>query len=75
MRRWPITFAKRNGMSPSSLRELKNGGVELRLKLSSLAEIERWILGWGGDAVAIKPPRLVEAVQQAAKKILTASAP
>src|SRR5690606_35058049 len=26
--------------------EVKNGGVELRLKLSSLAEIERWILGW-----------------------------
>ena len=50
--------------------ELKNGGVELRLKLSSLAEIERWILGWGGDAVAVQPQQLVEAVKNAAEKIL-----
>ncbi|HKI68571.1 MAG TPA: WYL domain-containing protein, partial [Verrucomicrobiae bacterium] len=53
-----------------TLREFKNGSVELRLKLSSLAEIERWILSWGGDAVVIKPRELGEAVQSAAKKIL-----
>src|SRR5213594_3079558 len=29
------------------LRELADGGVEMRLRLSSLGEIERWILGWG----------------------------
>jgi len=52
------------------LRELKNDGVELKLKLSSLVEIERWILSWGGDAIAIKPKQLVEAVKQSAKKIL-----
>ncbi len=52
------------------LRELKDGGVELRLKLSSLAEIERWVLSWGGNAVALGPPELVDAIQQAAKKIL-----
>ncbi len=54
------------------LRELKNGGVELKLKLSSLVEIERWILSWGGDAIAIKPKQLVEAVKESAKKILWA---
>jgi proteasome accessory factor B len=52
------------------LRELKNGGVELQLKLSSLAEIERWVLSWGGDAKVLKPRELVEAVKNAAKKIL-----
>jgi predicted DNA-binding transcriptional regulator YafY len=52
------------------LRELKGGGVELKLKLSSLVEIERWILSWGGDAIAIKPKQLIEAVKQSAKKIL-----
>lgn len=50
--------------------ELKGGGVELRLKLSSLAEIERWILGWGGDAVAIQPKELIDGIEKAAKKIL-----
>jgi proteasome accessory factor B len=55
------------------LMELKKGGVELRLKLSSLAEIERWILGWGGDAVAVKPPELIASIKKAAEKILTAT--
>ncbi|MEP6663701.1 MAG: WYL domain-containing protein [Verrucomicrobiota bacterium] len=55
------------------LREQKNGGVELRLKLSSLAEIERWILGWGGNAVAIQPAELVKSVKAAAEKILGAA--
>jgi predicted DNA-binding transcriptional regulator YafY len=52
------------------LRELKSGGVELRLKLSGLVEIERWILSWGGDAKAIKPRELAEAVRTSAEKIL-----
>ena len=52
------------------LRELKGGGVELRMKLSGLVEIERWILGWGGDAKVMKPRELAAAVRQSAKKIL-----
>jgi len=52
------------------LREFKNGAVELRLKLSSLLEIQRWILGWGGDAKVIQPRQLAEAVKAAAGQIL-----
>ncbi len=52
------------------LRELKNGGVELHLKLSSLAEIQRWILGWAGNAIVIRPPELAQSVKEAAQKIL-----
>jgi len=55
------------------LRGLKGGGVELRMKLSSLAEIERWILGWGGDAKVFKPRELAEAVRNSARRILAAS--
>ena len=54
------------------LRELKGGGVELKLKLSSLAEIERWVLSWGGDAKVLKPRELAEAVRQSAQRILEA---
>jgi proteasome accessory factor B len=50
--------------------ERKNGEVELRLQLSSLMEIQRWVLSWGGDAKVIKPPELIESVQQAARNIL-----
>ncbi len=52
------------------LRQLKNGDVELKLKLSSLVEIERWVLSWGGDAKVLKPSQLAEAVRNSAKKIL-----
>src|SRR4051812_3531229 len=52
------------------LRELKNGGVELRLSLSSLGEIERWILGWGGNATVIAPRELADSVRRAAENIL-----
>lgn len=52
------------------LRELKNGGVELRLKLSSLVEIERWVLSWGGNARVIKPKELVESVRNAARAMV-----
>lgn len=56
------------------LRELKNGGLELRMKLSSLAEVERWVLGWAGNARVLKPPALVKNVAQAARKILQSAA-
>ena len=46
------------------------GGVELRLKLSSLVEVERWVLSWGGDAKVLKPRELAGAVKQAAEKIV-----
>jgi proteasome accessory factor B len=52
------------------LRERKGGGVELRLKLSSLVEIERWVLSWGGDATVLKPRELAQAVKEAAEKII-----
>jgi len=52
------------------LRELKKGGLELRLRLSSLGEIERWILGWGGNAGALRPPELVASLKRAARSLL-----
>jgi predicted DNA-binding transcriptional regulator YafY len=49
---------------------LKDGGVELRLKLSSLVEIQRWVLAWGGNATVLQPPGLVESIREAARGIL-----
>ena len=52
--------------------ELPNGAVELRLRLGSLQEVERWVLGWGGAASVIAPPELVASVRAAAERILAA---
>jgi predicted DNA-binding transcriptional regulator YafY len=58
------------------LRELKDGGLELRMKLSSLGEVERWVLGWAGNARVLQPAALAESIAQAAQKILqNSSAP
>jgi predicted DNA-binding transcriptional regulator YafY len=53
------------------LRQLPKGGVELQLKLSSLKEIERWVLGWAGHAVVLQPPELIKRVRAAAERIIT----
>ena len=55
-----------------TLRALAGGGVELRMKLSSLQEVERWVLNWGGHAVVLDPPELAQAVKRSAKRILQA---
>jgi len=52
------------------LRELRNGEVELHLKLSSLIEIQRWVLGWGGDARVLRPAELRESIRKAAQKLM-----
>jgi proteasome accessory factor B len=52
------------------LRNLRNGGVELSLRLSSLEEVARWVLSWGGDARVVKPRELAQAVRSAASRLL-----
>ena len=57
------------------LRDLRGGAVELRMKLSSLLEVQRWVLSWGGDARVVKPAELARSVKEAAQKILGAAVP
>ena len=64
-------FIREKKWHPSqTLRDLKDGGAELKMKLSSLAEVQRWVLSWGGDATVLKPSELADAVRQAAQNIL-----
>jgi proteasome accessory factor B len=56
--------------SSQTIKELPDGAVELGMKLSSLTEVHRWILTWGGQAVPLAPPALVEMVRAAAKRLL-----
>lgn len=46
------------------LRELEDGGVELSVVISSMVEIHRWILSWGGNAKVISPEALVSMVRE-----------
>jgi proteasome accessory factor B len=53
-----------------SLVELPDQGVELNLRLGSLEEISRWILGWGSEATVLAPPELANLVRGAAEALL-----
>lgn len=57
------------------LTDLADGGLELRLSLGSLIEIQRWVLGWGGHAVVLEPPALVGQIREAAARILDRHGP
>jgi len=56
--------------SSQQLKDLKDGGVELRMKVSSLPEVERWVLAWGGKATVLEPAELAASVRVAAQAIL-----
>ncbi len=49
--------------------ERPDGGVELRLHLGSLMEVQRWILGWGPEARVVGPPELVRRMQDALQRM------
>lgn len=56
---------ERQWHSSQNLRERAGGRVELRMRLDSLEEIERWVLSWGSHAKVIGPPALRQRVKEA----------
>ena len=54
------------------LRTLRNGDVELKMTLSSLVEVERWVLGWGGSARVVGPVELAQRLHAAGQRIVEA---
>lgn len=49
--------------------ELPDGGVEIELLLSSLEEVERWVLSFGSKARVLQPPALVERIRRATQEM------
>jgi proteasome accessory factor B len=47
------------------MKDLPGGGLELRLRLGALTEIEQWILGWGAAAEVIAPAELRDNIRKA----------
>jgi predicted DNA-binding transcriptional regulator YafY len=68
---WVADYIREKRWHPSQQAvELPDGVVEVRFRLSSLAEVQRWILSWGGHAIVCGPPQLVDSVRRAARAIL-----
>ncbi|HEX2853938.1 MAG TPA: WYL domain-containing protein [Opitutaceae bacterium] len=48
------------------MRELADGGLELKLRLGALMEVEQWVLGWGAAADVMAPPELRDNMRRTA---------
>ncbi len=55
-----------------SIDRLPDGSVEYRVRLGQVVEIARWIVTFGGRAVALDPPELVARVREMGEAISTA---
>ncbi len=66
-------FIREKRWHPSQLMKNRpDGGVELHLKLSSLIEVQRWVLSWGSNALVIAPQELATLVREEAKRVASA---
>ncbi|MEN8662227.1 MAG: helix-turn-helix transcriptional regulator [Lentimonas sp.] len=52
------------------IKALDGGGIEFRIELADLFEIERWILGWGSHAKVLAPAKLKNSIRKHAEGIL-----
>jgi proteasome accessory factor B len=65
-------FREKNWHSSQQNEELSSGNLRVHYTLNSLEDIQRWILGWGGLVVALKPKELKEKIRNSADSILNA---
>jgi len=67
---WAAQLIKEKHWHPSQfITELNKGEIELRLTISDLREISRWILSWGSHAKVLEPKDLVKIVKTEAEGI------
>jgi predicted DNA-binding transcriptional regulator YafY len=60
---------------PSEVKSRReDGGIDYRVRIGPLDEIARWIAGFGGAAVAMSPPSLVDRVREIASAAAEAHA-
>ncbi len=55
--------------SSQEVTEHPDGGLTLKMRLTSLEEIERWVLSWGVHATVVAPPALRDRVRKAAAAV------
>jgi predicted DNA-binding transcriptional regulator YafY len=55
--------------SSQRVKDLPGGSLEITMQLSSLEEVERWILGFAGHARAVWPPELIERMRRSAAEL------
>ena len=60
---------ERQWHASQSVKENRDGTVDLSFNTSSLFEVKRWVLSWGADAKVLGPKKLVDAVKDEVERI------
>lgn len=50
--------------------ELPSGESQMRMRLSNLEEVERWVLSWGAHATVVRPEALRERIKRSAQQLV-----
>jgi proteasome accessory factor B len=70
--KWAAQLIQEKDWHPAQeIRQRDGGGIEFRIELADLFEIERWILSWGSHAKVLGPAKLKNSIRKHAEKILT----
>jgi len=70
---WAARLIREKDWHPAQeITPLDDGGLEFRIELADLNEIERWILGWGSHAKVLAPAKLRNRIRKHAEKMLEA---
>lgn len=68
--RWATDLVRdRRWHASQTLTEFAGAGSQLRLRLSGLEEVARWVLSWGEHATVVRPRALVEIIGRAARSL------
>ena len=68
---WAAQLIQEKEWHPAQeIKALDDGGIEFRIELADLFEIERWILSWGSHAKVLGPAKLKNSIRKHAEAIL-----
>lgn len=61
---------ERRWHSSQELTDLPGGGVQVRMRLNNIEEVERWVLSWGTHATVVRPKMLIERLRKVGKELM-----
>jgi len=69
--RWAADLVRgRRWHATQNITELPKGQMRMSMRLNSIEEAERWILGWGIHATVVRPKALAKRIRQTSSSLL-----
>jgi predicted DNA-binding transcriptional regulator YafY len=69
-RRTAPYILERNWHPSQRIARQRDGGVVLTLRIADLAEVRRWLIGYGGEARVLAPEKLRQEIEAECARVL-----